>query len=74
MTLPFAFVFIAAFAIVAIFLVSRKSITKKKEVKETASRQESPQGPVDTSEMSEKAKAPLKKRTPKTQSHPRKVQ
>jgi len=59
MTLPFAFVFIAAFIIVAIFLIVRKS-TGKKEVKDTASRQNSPQGPVDTSAMDEKAKAPLK--------------
>ncbi|MBS1500547.1 MAG: hypothetical protein JST32_00695 [Bacteroidetes bacterium] len=74
MMLPFAFVFIGAFVILAIFLIVRKSAAKKKEVKETASRQNSPQGPVDTSEMSEKAKEPLKKRTPKTHSQPRKVQ
>jgi hypothetical protein len=59
MTLPLAFVFIAAFVIVAIILIVRKSMGKK-EVKETASRQNSPQGPVDTSEMDEKAKSPLK--------------
>ena len=60
MTLPFAFVFIAAFVILAAFLIFRKSATNKKEVKETASRQNSSQGPVDTTGMDEKAKEPLK--------------
>jgi hypothetical protein len=58
MTLPFAFVFIGAFIIVAIILIVRKSMGKK-EVKETRSRQSLQQGPVDTSEMDEKAKKPL---------------
>jgi hypothetical protein len=60
MTLPFAFIFIAAFIVIAIFLIVRKSYTKKTEVKNTASRQNSPQGPVDTSAMNDKAKEPLK--------------
>lgn len=73
MTLPFAFVFIAAFIIVAIFLIFRKSITGKKEVKNTAARQDTQQGPVDTSGMDEKAKEPLKD-THKTEDQRRKAQ
>jgi hypothetical protein len=60
MTLPFAFIFIAAFVIIAIFLIVRKTRTKKKEVKKTALRRNSEQGPVDTSAMNEKSKEPLK--------------
>ena len=60
MTLPFAFVFIGLFMLVAIILIIRQSKGKKEVNDSAAKRKDSPQGPVDTSEAERRAKAPLK--------------
>ena len=60
MTLPFAFVFIGLFMLVAIILIIRQSKGKKEIDDSATKRKDSPQGPVDTSAAERRAKAPLK--------------
>lgn len=60
MTLPFAFVFIIAFIIIAIVLIFRKN-KGKTEVKNKENRQNSPQGPVDTTRINEDIKSRIDK-------------
>jgi uncharacterized protein YoxC len=54
--LPFAFIIIAAFIVLAIFLIIRKSKGKKEINKEIVSEERSPQSPTDVTGAERDAK------------------